>query len=169
MKFSTVATLSLAATSLVAAVDQNKEYTTTKTMTTKYNHGKDTYVYTTTSTHTTHKYGKFNKTKKSHAPTTSGTYKKGRFNKTKKSHASTSSGTHKKGRFNKTKKSHASTSSGTHKYGKFNKTKHHSTLSGLPQVKHANAAAGSPSQVNSFQLFGLTAVSAFVTGALLLL
>ena len=127
MKFSTVATLSLAASSLVAAIDQNKEYTTVKTITTKYNHGKDTYTYTTTSTHTTHKYGKFNKTKKSKKPA----------------------------------------SSGTHKYGKFNKTKHHSTLSGLPQVKHANAA--SPQQVNSFQLFGLTAVSAFVTGALLLL
>ncbi|KAG0658170.1 hypothetical protein C6P45_002240, partial [Maudiozyma exigua] len=75
MKFSTVATLSLAATSLVAAVDQNKEYTTVKTITTKYNHGKDTFTYTTTSTHTTHKYGKFNKTKKSKKPASSGTHK----------------------------------------------------------------------------------------------
>ncbi|CCH59796.1 hypothetical protein TBLA_0B09800 [Henningerozyma blattae CBS 6284] len=86
----------------------------------------------TDTTHNTKKYGKFNKTKKSHKPTISGTKKYGKFNKTKKSHKPTISGTKKYGKFNKTKKSHKPTISGTHKYGKFNKTKksHKPTISG---------------------------------------
>lgn len=81
MKFTTVAAVALAASTVVAQHDNGD---------------------------TTFKSGKFNKTKASHAPTSSGTHKWGKFDKTKASHSPTSTGTHKWGKFNKTNKKQAS-------------------------------------------------------------
>lgn len=61
MKFTTVAAVALAASTVVAQHDNGD---------------------------TTFKSGKFNKTKPSHAPTSSGTHKWGKFNKTNKKQAS---------------------------------------------------------------------------------
>ncbi|CDK28480.1 unnamed protein product [Kuraishia capsulata CBS 1993] len=98
-------------------------YGTSTTNTHKYGRFDKTKKSSESSSTGTHKYGRFDKTKKSREPSSTGTHKYGRFDKTKKSSESSSTGTHKYGRFDKTKKSSEPTSTGTHKYGRFDKTK----------------------------------------------
>lgn len=199
MKFTNVAALGLAASAVVSAKKES-DYTTTLTFT-----GPSTTIIST-STHLTHKYGKFNKTKKSSSPKNTGTHKYGRFDKTKKSSSPKASGTHKYGRFDKTKKSSTPKNSGTHKYGRFDKTKKSSTPkntgthkygrfdktkksstpkasgthkygkfdktkrhSKTPDVKLVQANAAPQVHYDAKQVIGLTAGSALIAGALLLL
>ncbi|CAL9733064.1 hypothetical protein MOUN0_O12574 [Monosporozyma unispora] len=140
MKVVNIAAFGLAATTTMVAA---KTHAWTKTLV----YTGPSTTFTRTTTHSTHRYGRFNKTKKSEKPK--------------------NTGTHRYGRFNKTKKSKKPKNTGTHRYGRFNKTKHHSKT---PDVKLVQPNAGVPmAHGDSMKLFGLTAGSAVVAGAFLLL
>lgn len=166
MKFSSVALTTLAAlASFSVGAEEKAETTVTLINTSTHKYGKfDKTSRTHGTTSGTHRFGRFNKTSRTHA-TTTGTHKYGRFNKTSRTHGTTT-GTHKYGKFNKTSRTHATTT-GTHKYGKFDNTRKHRATE-IVYKAQANAAAPA-ANLGSLQVFGLTAGSAIVAGGLMLL